>query len=570
MRRFQTIASPLMLAVALASYSPARAGAAKADLILEHGHVYTQNPAQASAEAVAIAGGRILAVGSDQAIARYRRPATRVVDLKGQTVLPGFIDAHVHLNYGGGYLIHVGLREARKLADVRQLILDYVRAHPGKGWILGEGWSYGYPEMPGGLPTRQMLDAIVPDRPIYLGSAMAHAGWVNSKALEVLGITAATPDPKNGSFVRDAQGVPTGLLKESAADYVAERIPPLPASEKAEALRAAMREAARLGITRLVSGGGDWDSLPQLARWERAGTLRTRLSIAYWNPPVPVTDAFIAQMKQARARYHSDWLQTGAIKFFADGVIESHTAYLPEGYADQPQEHGQRNLAPEAMNAAITRLNREGFQVYVHAIGDGAIKETLDAFEAAQQAGAPVDLRNRIEHYETPYPADIARLARLHVVASMQPVMIYPKDEWMGMEGMWQRYAGDDRMKRAFALRQVLDAGGALAFGTDWPVSSLVPLRGIRNAVVRQSHDGEPAGGYLPAERLSVAEAIRAYTIGAAYASHRDTREGSIEPGKLADLVVLSQDITRIAPTDIDKAQVVLTLVGGKVTYRAP
>jgi len=275
-------------------------------------------------------------------------------------------------------------------------------------------------------------------------------------------------------------------------------------------------------------------------------------------------------MKQARARYHSDWLQTGAIKFFADGVIESHTAYLPEGYADQPQEHGQRNLAPEAMNAAITRLNREGFQVYVHAIGDGAIKETLDAFEAAQQAGAPVDLRNRIEHYETPYPADIARLARLHVVASMQPVMIYPKDEWMGMEGMWQRYAGDDRMKRAFALRQVLDAGGALAFGTDWPVSSLVPLRGIRNAVVRQSHDGEPAGGYLPAERLSVAEAIRAYTIGAAYASHRDTREGSIEPGKLADLVVLSQDITRIAPTDIDKAQVVLTLVGGKVTYRAP
>jgi predicted amidohydrolase YtcJ len=310
--------------------------------------------------------------------------------------------------------------------------------------------------------------------------------------------------------------------------------------------------------------------LPVLAEFEAQGALLSRVSISerVWQPS-QVDDAFVQKVLAGRARYHSDWLTTGAIKFIEDGVVESHTAFLPEGYADAPNEKGISFWTAEQQTAAVIRLTKLGFQIYTHAIGDGAIHQTLDAYEAAEAAGAPKDLRNRIEHFEAPYASDIPRLVRLGVIASIQPVMIYPKDQWMGMEGMWQRYSGDDRATRAYPIRSILAAGGRIAFGTDWPVVELNPLLGIRNAVVRQSYDGEPKGGWMPREKITVAEAIKAYTLDSAYAAHRETHEGSITPGKLADFVILSDDLTVMDPDKINTTKVLTTMVGGKVVYQA-
>lgn len=555
---------PLALSLILAA-GPALAGEEpSADLILRHGVVYSGDDAVPDGTAIAVRGARILAIGGDADIARFEGRKTQVVDLAGRFVMAGFIDSHTHITEGGDYVSGVQLRDARTLAEVQRRVADFASAHPEKSWILGEAWSYGYPDMEKGEPTRQMLDARVSDRPIYLGSGMAHAGWVNSKALELLGITAATPDPEGGVYVRDAAGNPTGWLKEGAVDKVRSMIPAAAWPSPDEAMKAAMAEAGRVGVTRLVSAGGDWDKLPLLARWEKDKALTTRFSISLWQLTTTLPKDFFSKIADGKKRYHDDWVRTGAVKFILDGVIESHTGFLPDGYADQPGEKGMDFWPAARQKELVKKLNGMGIQVYTHAIGDGAISQTLDAYEASNHP----ELRNRIEHYETPYAADIPRLAKLSVVASMQPAMIYPKDQWMGMEGMWQRLAGDDRAKRAFPIRSVLDQHGAVAFGTDWPIIDLNPLLGIRDAVQRQSADHEPAGGWVPSERIGVKEAIRAYTLGAAWACHREADEGSLAPGKLADFIILDRDITRIDPDQIAESKVLATYVGGRQVYR--
>jgi predicted amidohydrolase YtcJ len=540
-----------------------------ADLILTNGVIYTVDDALPSASAVAVKNHRIIAVGAASDMKGLTGPGTVTIDLGGKFVMPGFIDAHTHIVDGGAYVSEVALRDATSVAEVQQRLRDYASAHPGKGWILGEAWSYGYADMKDGAPTKEMLDQAVADRPVFLGSGMAHAAWVNSKALAWLGVTAATPDPQGGTIVRDGTGQPTGWFKESAAAQAGAKIPAAAHTDIKTSLLAAMKEASRLGITRLVSAGGDWQALPLLAKWEKAGTLSTRFSICYWNPTPPLDNKLFSEIEQGRALYHSDWVRTGAVKFVQDGVIESHTAYLPAGYADDPNQKGMNFWPADQQAALFLKLNQLGYQIYVHAIGDGAIHQTLDSYEAAQKTGVPADLRNRIEHYETPLPEDIDRLARLSVVASVQPGMIYPKDQWMGMQGMWQRLAGDKRMETAFPIHSLLAKGAPVAFGTDWPVIDLNPLPGIRDAVLRQSRDGEPAEGWVPSERITVAEAIRAYTMGAAWSVHREQHEGSITVGKLADFVVLSEDITKIHPTRIADIHPLTTIVGGKIVYQA-
>jgi len=353
---------------------------------------------------------------------------------------------------------------------------------------------------------------------------------------------------------------------------VQDRIPaPTPVETKATLL-AAIHEANRLGLTRVDSAGGDFDLLPILENIEHEGGLTLRMSIADWIDPPKLTKPHLAVLESARARYRGKFLSCCVAKFVMDGVIESHTAYLPGGYADKPSETGLRFFAPDDYKTSVLTLYRHHFQIYTHAIGDGAIKLALDAYENAQRIGGPGQgsPRNRVEHMEAPDPEDLPRFAKLGVIASMQPLMIYPRDEWKGMEGLWQQYAGEKFLPTAFAIRTLLDSGANVSFGTDWPVVQLNPLLGIRNAVLRQSLDGQPAGGYVPRERISVAEALRAYTLNAAYASRAEQREGSIQIGKLADVVLFSRNLMEIPPNDIPAAEVLLTVVGGKIVYERP
>lgn len=544
---------------------------ATADVVLEHGRVYTVDPARPWAQAIAVRGGRLVGVGSDADIEAWRGPATRVIDLQGALVTPGFIDAHVHFADGGAYLRNVALRDATTMAEVAARVERYAGRHASAGWIVGEGFSYSYPDLPGGEFHHQMIDGASHGHPVLLNSGMAHAAWANGEALRRAGITRATADPAGGTIVRDAAGEPTGWLKEDAAiNLVASHIPAVPRAERRAALLAAIEEAARLGITRVDSAGLDYASLPLLDELRREGRLHVRISVADMIDAPGLSDAQFARMKAARTRYRGELLECCVAKFIMDGVLESHTAYLPEGYADARDEHGMRFFAPDRYGRDVRRLNEAGFQVYTHAIGNGAIHVALDAYEAsarAQPGMAPP--RNRIEHAEMPDADDIGRFARLGVIASMQPLMIYPRDEWKGMEGLWAVYAGEAAVPRAFALRSLIDAGAHVAFGTDWPIVQLNPLYGVRNAVLRQSLDGEPPGGYVPAQRITVAEAVRAYTAESAYASRHDEDEGSLEPGKRADLVVFSANFIEGEPNDIPKATVRLTMLGGRVVYDA-
>jgi predicted amidohydrolase YtcJ len=567
----RTAVRALLVTVSLCA-APARGAEAAPDLVLFHGRIYTVDARHPWAQALAIKNGRIVAVGSDAAVLPLKQRTTRGIDLQGQLLTPGLIDSHVHFIDGAWYLHNVALRDATTMAEVARRVADYAKAHPQGDWIQGEGWSYGYTDLPNGEFHKELLDRVSPNRPVLLDSSMAHAAWVNSAALRRAGITRDTPNPAGGEIVRGPDGEATGWLKEeSAIHLVLDKVPKPTPREAQAALLTAIREANRLGLTRVDSAGDDFDLLAVFAKIERDGKLTLRISIADWINPPALSAAHLAALETARSRYHDQYLSCCVAKFIMDGVLESHTAYLPAGYADRPAETGMRFFMPEDYKAAVRALSAHDFQIYTHAIGDGAIKLALDAYEEAQSA-APTraNPRNRIEHAEAPDPEDIPRFGKLGVIASMQPLMIYPRDEWKGMEGLWQQYAGEKFLPTAFAIRSLLDSHAIVAFGTDWPVVQLNPLLGIRNAVLRQSLDGQPAGGYVPEQRISLAQALRAYTLDAAYASRADQDEGSIEVGKLADVVLFSTNFLETSADALPGTRVLLTIVGGKIAYQAP
>jgi predicted amidohydrolase YtcJ len=558
------------LALLLAcSATTARSTNVAPELLLVHARIFTLNDSAPWASAIAINHGRITLVGDDAAALALKGPRTRVIDLRGRLLTPGFIDSHVHFVDGGRYLRNVPLRDATTFKEVAARVTHYSAAHEGAGWIQGEGFSYGYPDLPRGEFHKELLDAVSGNRPVFLSSGMAHAAWVNSAALRIAGIDARTRDPAGGEIVRGEGGEPTGWLKEEAAVALVQRHLPKPmAADNRAALLAAIHEANRLGITRVDSAGDDFEMLPVLAGLQRAGLLTLRISIADWINPPGLDPQELFKLETARRRYHGDHLTCCVAKFIMDGVIESHTAYLPGGYADRPDQQGMHFFERGPYQAAVKTLNAHGFQIYTHAIGDGAIRLALDAYAASQAALPPgAAPRNRIEHAEAPDAADIARFGSLDVIASMQPLMIYPRDEWKGMEGLWERYAGAKFLPTAFALRSLLDARATLAFGTDWPIVQLNPLLGMRNAVLRQSLDGQPAAGYLPAQRISIPEALRAYTLAGAYASHVERDEGSIEVGKRADLVLLSQNFVETSLENAARITVLMTFIDGKPVF---
>jgi predicted amidohydrolase YtcJ len=537
-----------------------------ANTILLNGRIYTLDSRQPWAEAVAISDDKILAVGSVKDISSYRDSSTKIIDLGGRLLLPGFTDCHIHFMDGSLGLTQVILNGATTVAEIQKRVKEYAAAHPNERWITGMGWTY--PTFgPSALPDKKFLDEVVSDRPVYLVAFDGHSSWANSKALAMAGIKRDTPDPPNGKIVRDNNGEATGALKESAGDLVAKFLPKPTREERLSALRLGMHEANKFGLVRVHSAGQDFEWLDLYDELRRKGDLTLRFYIAYFLDPPELTGDAINKIEQARRTYKDEWISGGVVKTMLDGVVEAHTAAMLTPYSDDPTQTGKLFWEPEKYKQAVKELDRRGLQIFTHAIGDRAVRLSLDAYEEAGRSNQTHDARPRIEHIETISAQDIPRFGKLGVVASFQPLHAYPDEDTIKI---WARNVGPERAQRAWVWRSIESTGGLLAFGSDWPVVTLNPWPGVQNALTRQTTEGDPPDGFVPKERISLEDTIKAYTLGAALAGRREKTEGSIEPGKLADLIVLSQDLFKIPATEIVKTEVLLTLVGGKVVYQSP
>jgi predicted amidohydrolase YtcJ len=534
-----------------------------ADTIITNARVYTVNAKHPWAEAVAIRGDRIVAVGTTQEILALRGASTKVIDGNGHVVLPGFTDCHIHFMHGSLGLTAVDLNGADTVPEIQKRVKEYAAAHPDAPWIEGMGWQY--PTFgPTALPNKKLLDEIMPDRPVLLTAYDGHTTWANSKALAMAGITKDTPNPPNGVIVRDANGEPTGALKEHASSLVRRVIPQPSRQERLAALRKGLHEANRWGLTRVHSAGGDFEYLDLYDELRKQGQLTVRQTIAYFLDPPAITPEAIEKIENERRLFHDDWITGGSVKTMLDGVVESHTAAMLTPYSDDPSQIGKPFWDDDKYKQAVAELDKRGIQVFTHAIGDRAVRLALDAYENAAAVNHTQDRRHRIEHIETITAQDIPRFGKLGVIASYQPLHAEPNDDTLEV---WARNAGPDRASRAWTWQSVAKSGGRLAFGSDWPVVTLNPWTGVQNAVTRQTREGKPEGGWLPQERVSLEQAIEGYTLGAAFAGHREKDEGSIEVGKLADLILLKQDLFKAKPGEIADTQVLMTMVGGKIVY---
>jgi predicted amidohydrolase YtcJ len=536
------------------------------DLIVVNAKVYAADGREALDEAVAVRGNKVIRVGSNREIQRLRRAQTVVIDAKGGAVVPGFNDAHAHFISGGLALDQVNLADAQSIDAIKDTVRVWAESDPERDWIIGRGWYYQ--PFSGGLPTRQLLDTLVPDRPAYLTAYDGHTGWANTKALQLAGITRRTKNPANGVIVKDPRsGEPTGVLKEAAMSLMSAVAPQPTREDKLAAIRASLDEAHRYGVTSVQSASGSPDDLELYDELRKHGDLTVRVYQAL-SADASLTEADLDKLDQVRARFADDpLLKTGAVKLIADGVIETDTAAMLEPYANKPGTKGDPRFTAETLNRTVAMLDRRQWQVMTHAIGDAAIRMTLDAYEAAANANPapPRGRRHRVEHIESIDPLDIPRFAKLGVIASMQPLHGLPSPT---PGDVWSTNIGPERAAHGWLWGSISRAGGRVAFGSDWPVVTLDPRPGLHVAVNRTTLDGLPEGGWLPRERLSLRKAIDAYTRNAAWASYDELRKGTLARDMLADLVVFSDDIFSRPTSRLTEAQVAVTIADGKVVYR--
>lgn len=503
----------------------------------------------ADLQAIAIGGNRILAIGPLVSVQNWLGPETQQFDAQGASVTPGFNDAHVHFVSGCLSLTQVNLLSAQRLEEVEDLIRRYVADNPSLGCVVGRGWLYG--AFPNGLPTRQQLDLLVPDRPAIMRCYDGHTVWVNSQALQQAGIDKETRDPTDGVIVRDEQGTPTGVLKEGAQRLIEGIIPKPTRSDKLAAMRQGIRLAHQLGVASIQEAGLSEEEVELFEQLRLDGALTLRVSIALEGKP-SMTSEEIAKLTMIKQRFPD--LHIGAVKLYADGVVESHTAALIDPYANRASR-GLPECTPADMQRVVTELDAAGWQVMIHAIGDGGIRMCLDAYEHAIAVNAPPaqGRRHRLEHLESVSASDIPRLGQLGVIASMQPFHADPNGN---LFNVWAVNLGPDRASRAWCWKSIQQAGGRLAFGTDWPVVGLDPRQGLHTAMTRQTLAGEPPLGFIPAQRLTLQEAVHAYTLGSSWAEFGEQDKGSIEVGKLADLVIWDQNLGEIEANEVHKASV--------------
>ncbi len=534
-----------------------------ADLILTNAAVYTLDPAQPWAEAVAVSADKIVYAGTARGAGRFRGPATRTLDLRGRMVLPAFQDSHIHLIEGGiesRLCILAGLETPEA---VYAAIKDYAARNPGQSWITGGRWDL--PVFPAANPRKEDLDRIVPDRPVCLFAADGHSAWVNSRALKIAGVTAKTPDPAGGRIERDPKtGEPTGTLRESASGLVSRHIPEPTAADVVQGLRAGLEMTRRLGITSIIEASVERSELDAFAALDRSGEMGLRV-LASLYVDTDKGPAEVPRLEKLRAEYRGARLKATTAKIFADGVVEAHTAALLEPYLDRPGDRGLPLLEPEAFDRLAVALDAAGFQIHVHAIGDRAIRMTLDAFQAAEKANGPKDLRHHIAHLELIDPADIPRFKALGAVANFQPLWAYA-DPYITK--LTLPILGPARSRWLYPIASVLRTGAVVAGGSDWPVSSANPLEAIQVAVTRRGPADPPGPAWIPEETADLASMIAAYTANGAYLSHEEGVRGSIAAGRLADLVVLDRNLFKIAASEIHAARVLLTLFGGKEIFR--
>jgi predicted amidohydrolase YtcJ len=548
-----------MLTTSLLGAAPAGQPPPIPDLLILNAAVRTMDPAQPTAGALAVTGNRIVAVGSTAALRSLAGAKTRVIDARGRSVLPGFNDAHVHWLGGGFATTNVDLRDAPTPAEFARRLGEFARKQAKGRWILGGNWDHeNWPGAP--LPTRDMIDAVTPDHPVFVDRLDGHMALANSLALRLAGVTRDTPDVPGGLIVRDARGEPTGILKDAAMACVEKAIPPRSRDEKLAAARAATALAASLGVTSAqdMSAGDDVELYRHL---QARGELKTRLYCAR-----PLAEWAAVAKAGGRAPTGDAWLRTGAMKDFADGSLGSSTAYFFEPYLDSPGTRGlllDQLLAGGAMFKRVQAADQAGLHVMIHAIGDAANHGVLELYREVAVQNGPRDRRFRIEHAQHLRPAEIARFAAQPVIASMQPYHCADDGRWA------EKRLGPERVKGTYAFRALLDVGAALAFGSDWPVAPLNPFAGLKAAVTRQTLDGRHPDGWVPEQKVTLEEAIRAFTAGSAYAEFQEQTKGSLTPGKLADVVMLDCDIFAIASSALDQVKVALTIVDGKVVYEA-
>jgi predicted amidohydrolase YtcJ len=529
-----------------------------ADLILVNSKIWTGDAKSPEAEALAVRNGIISAVGSSQSIEKRKGPGTTIIDGHGRRVVPGFNDAHVHFYSGGASLAGVQLRDAKSTSEFRDRIAAFAKGRPKGEWILGGNWDHENWK-PAELPAHQLIDAVTPDNPVFVNRLDGHMALANAAAMKRGGINKSTRDVPGGVIVRDAAGDPTGIFKDAAQSLI-ERVIPAPAAQQiVNAIRAAQRYAVSNGVTSVQDMSASPDILRAYQSLLRRGELRVRVS---GHQP-------LSQWKRLagpgiEADFGNDNLHIGGLKGFADGSLGSTTAWFFQPYVDAPATRGIASdelLHPDMMYANIRDADAVGLQIAIHAIGDRANNAILNFYERLEHEHGRRDRRLRIEHAQHLLPADIPRFGPRNVIASMQPYHCIDDGRWA------EKRIGPERAKTAYAFRSLLDAGAVLAFGSDWDVAPMKPLLGIYAAVTRRPLDGSRPNGWVPEQKITVAESVRAYTMGSAYASFEETRKGSLEPRKLADFVVLSDDIFHIDPPKLRDARVDVTVMGGKVVY---
>jgi hypothetical protein len=529
-----------------------------ADLIIRNARIWTVDAARPDAEAVAIIGDRIVAVGPNKDVDAWRGPKTRILDAAGKRLLPGFNDAHVHFMTGGADLDQVDLNDAPSEQEFAHRIAARAARTPKGEWILGGNWDetkWGPPQ----FPTKESIDSVTTGIPVAVSRYDGHMVLANSAALKLAGITAQTPDPPGGVIVHDAKGNPTGALKDAAEDLLYKVVPPPSHDQRRHAIERALAHAASLGVTSVQDMNPEYADIAIYSELLEEGKLTTRI---YAAPLIPQVDD---QTKIGiRHAFGGPYLRLGALKSYADGSLGSRTAYFFEPFSDQPDNRGllSDTMQPiSLMRDRMMKADAAGLQLCTHAIGDAGISAIIDIYAEIEKAHGPRDRRWRIEHAQHMAAKDFDRFAQLGVIASMQPYHAIDDGRWA--EGR----IGHDRASRTYAFRTFLDHKVRLAFGTDWSVAPLNPMLSLYAAVTRATLDGKNPNGWFPEQKLTIKEAIEAYTMGSSYAEFQEKVKGSITPGKLADMVLLSEDVLRIDPVKIRDVHVLMTWVGGTLTY---
>ncbi|MGG2091813.1 amidohydrolase family protein [Bacillus sp. S13(2024)] len=535
----------------------------KADIVISSNAVFTGLTDKPIPAYIAIVNNKIVAIGSEIEINPFIGPNTKVHHYSDQLIMAGFHDFHLHMLFGSLAEDSVFLADARSEEEAIKMVTDFADSRPEDSWIIGFCWDSNNWDNKG-LPNRAALDRVLPDRPVILFHMEGHYVWVNSKALEIAGINRNTDNPPYGIIAKDENGEPTGILYETAIALVSNHAFNFSRERRMRMMKRFLGQAAALGVTSVNDLYGS-PAMEKLQDYElfsdldKNGELTVRIHLS---PPL---NGDIERAKQLRDTYASDKLRVSGLKQFVDGVLTGYTAYLVEPYSDKPETCGETAVSPDTMKKWIVEADQEGFQIRIHAIGDGGIRLTLDGFEEARKKNGKRDARHCVEHVEVIHPDEITRFQKLGVIASMQP-------EHLGLSKeqriTYVSRIGKEREPLVFAMKTLKDSGAMLAFGTDYPIVQLNPMLGIYRALTRIGYDGSPAEGWNPQERLSLSEVLRNYTLSPAYGSFREKELGTLEVGKLADIVVLDKNLFEIPVEEIQDVRVVLTMVDGAIAFQ--